>query len=54
MTAFKFHSSNPDNWVMPRSHLHPHERRLHYGPLQPMEGPSLLKRLFGMNRRERT
>jgi hypothetical protein len=46
MSGLSFRSSRPDNWVMPRPF---HDASLRYqmhGPIQPMEEPSLLERLF--------
>lgn len=47
MTAFSFHNSRPSNWVLPRPTQDPDRRRLMYGPIQPMEEPTWLQRLFG-------
>ncbi|WP_156135418.1 hypothetical protein [Novosphingobium malaysiense] len=48
MTAYTIHSSRPHESILPRSHRDAHQRRLSYGPIQPMDGPpSLLARLFG-------
>lgn len=47
MTAFSFRNSRPNAWVLPRPTQDPHLRRLYYGPIQPMDEPSLLQRLLG-------
>ena len=46
MSSAVFHSSRPNEWVLPRPHLDAHQRRLTYGPIRPMEQPGLLERLF--------
>lgn len=47
MSTVSFHSSRPDNWVHPRPHRDASLRRMAHGPIQPMEHPGLLARLFG-------
>lgn len=42
----RFRSSRPDGWVCPRPHSDPTLRRMAYGPIQPMEKPTLLQRIF--------
>lgn len=46
----RYHSSQPDRWVVPRRTLDPSERLRAHGPVRPMETPGLLARIF---RRER-
>jgi hypothetical protein len=47
MSSFSFRSSRPDGWTMPRPHRDPSLRYRMHGPIQPMEEPSFLARLFG-------
>ncbi len=47
MSAYSYRTSRPNTWVMPRQNLDGHQRRMAYGPIQSMERPSLLERLFG-------
>ena len=47
MSSFNFRSSRPDRWTLPRPHSDASLRRLVHGPIQPMEQPTLLQRLFG-------
>ena len=46
MSAMRYRSSRPDDWVMPRPHRDAHQRYLTYGPIQPMDQPGLLERLL--------
>lgn len=46
MSAMRFRSSRPDDWVMPRPHLDAHQRYQTYGPIQPMDKPGLLERMI--------
>lgn len=47
MSNLPFHSSSPDRWSKPRGYSDSGMRRLVHGPIQPMERPSFLERLFG-------
>lgn len=47
MSALSFRSSRPNTWVLPRPHTDAHQRFLTYGPIQPMDEPTFLERLFG-------
>lgn len=47
MSSYIFRSSRPDSWVQPRAYRDASIRYMTYGPVQPMEEPSLLQRLFG-------
>lgn len=47
MSAYTFRSSRPDQWVNPRPTRDPARLRAIHGPLQPMQRPSLLARMFG-------
>ena len=47
MSSLSFHSSSPDRWVQPRPHQDASLRYMKHGPIQPMEEPGLLARLFG-------
>jgi hypothetical protein len=46
MSAYTFRSSRPDQWVNPRPTRDPARLRAIHGPLQPMQRPGLLARLF--------
>jgi len=48
MSQYSFHSSRTDGWTSPRPHRDPTLRRMHYGPIQPMDQPrwNLLARLL--------
>lgn len=46
-TAHAITSSRPPHCVSPRPNTDPHRRLLDYGPIQPMQRPSLLRRIFG-------
>jgi hypothetical protein len=46
MSAYRYHSSRPTNWVLPRQDMDGNRRRMVYGPIQPMEEPSWLERLL--------
>jgi hypothetical protein len=46
MSSVKFRSSRPDPWFLPRAHQDPAQRRRIYGPLLPMEPPTLWERLL--------
>lgn len=46
--ARMFRSSRPDNWTLPRSQRDPAYRHMSHGPIQPMDKPSFIERLFGM------
>jgi len=37
MSHYSFHSSRTDGWTSPRPHSDPTLRRMHYGPIQPMQ-----------------
>lgn len=47
MTAYRFRSSRPHEWILPRPHIDAHQRYRTYGPIQPMDEPSFLERLLG-------
>jgi len=47
MTVFTFRNSRPNSWVLPRPTQDPHMRKLYYGPIQPMEEPKWIDRIFG-------
>ena len=47
MSSYIFRSSRPDSWVQPRAYRDASIRYMTYGPVQPMEEPGLLQRLFG-------
>lgn len=47
MSSYSFRSSRPDSWVQPRAHRDASIRYMTHGPVQPMEEPGLLQRLFG-------
>lgn len=47
MSTLRYHGSRPNEWFAPRPHRDPHQRYLTYGPIQPMDRPGLLERLFG-------
>lgn len=48
MSHYSFRSSPTDSWSSPRPHRDPTLRRIHYGPILPMEDrrKSLLARLL--------
>ena len=37
MSQYSFHSSRTDSWSSPRPYRDPTLRRMHYGPIQPMQ-----------------
>jgi hypothetical protein len=47
MSSLSYRSSRPDGWVQPRPHQDASLRYMKYGPIQPMEEPGFLSRLFG-------
>ena len=47
MASQSFHSSRPDRWTMPRPYRDASLRYRKHGPIQPMEEPGFLARLFG-------
>ena len=47
MSAYSYRTSRPNTWVMPRPQSDSAQRRMTYGPIQSMERPGLLERLFG-------
>lgn len=47
MSSLSFRSSRPDAWIQPRPHQDASLRYMKHGPIQPMEEPGLLARLFG-------
>jgi hypothetical protein len=47
MSSLTFRTSRPDSWTSPRPYSDASLRRLIHGPIQPMEQPGLLQRLFG-------
>lgn len=46
MSAFSYHGSRSNEWFSPRPHRDAHQRYRTYGPIQPMDQPGLLERLF--------
>lgn len=46
MAATVYRSSRPHQWIVPRPHTDAHQRMRTYGPIQPMDEPSWLDRLF--------
>ncbi len=46
MSPSVFRSSRPHEWIVPRPHTDAHQRFMTYGPVQPMDGPGLIERLF--------
>jgi hypothetical protein len=49
MPAYTIRSSRPDPWIQPRAHTDESLRRMKYGPILPMEQPTLVQRLFGLS-----
>ena len=47
MSSLSFRSSRPDTWTQPRPYRDPSLRYMQHGPIQPMEEPGFLTRLFG-------
>jgi len=47
MASQSFRSSQPDRWTMPRPYRDASLRHMIHGPIQPMEEPGFLARLFG-------
>ena len=47
MSSLSYRSSSPDRWSKPRGYSDTGIRRLVHGPIQPMERPGFLERLFG-------
>lgn len=47
MSSLSFRSSRPDGWTLPRPYRDASLRYLTHGPIQPMEQPGFLARLFG-------
>lgn len=47
MSSLSYRSSRPDVWVQPRPHQDASLRFMKHGPIQPMEQPGFLARLFG-------
>jgi hypothetical protein len=43
----RYTSSRPHDTALPRQHLDAHARYRVFGPIQPMEQPGFLQRLFG-------
>lgn len=43
----RFHSSRPCRWNVPKPYTDASLRMMKHGPIQPMDEPSLLRRLFG-------
>jgi hypothetical protein len=46
MPGLSYRSSQPDRWIMPRPYSDASLRRHVHGPIQPMEEPGFLARLF--------
>lgn len=47
MISSRYLSSRPHDSVLPRPQLDAHSRYQFYGPIQPMEQPSFLEKIFG-------
>ncbi|MBB4856934.1 hypothetical protein HNO88_000231 [Novosphingobium chloroacetimidivorans] len=47
MISSRYRSSRPYTTATPRPQMDAHARYRVYGPVQPMDEPSFLKRLFG-------
>lgn len=47
MSAHRYHGSKANAWFEPRPHRDPSQRQHTYGPIQPMDQPGLLWRMFG-------
>lgn len=47
MSAHRYHGSRSNNWFEPRPHRDASQRYHTYGPIQPMDQPGLLWRMFG-------
>ncbi len=47
MSSYSFRSSRPDGWTQPRPYSDATLRLMAHGPIQPMEEPGFLARLFG-------
>lgn len=50
MSAHRYHGSRPNEWLAPRPHRDASQRYQTYGPVQPMDEPGLLWRMFGRGR----
>ena len=46
MSGLSYRSSQPDRWVQPRAYTDASLRLQVHGPIQPMEEPGFLARLF--------
>lgn len=46
MTTASITKSKPDQWTLPRPHTDASLRFWKHGPIQPMEEPGFLERLF--------
>ena len=50
MSAWRYSSSNPDQWTLPRAVSDANQRYRKHGPLQPMpEAPGLFRRMFRLH-----
>ncbi|UIP07664.1 hypothetical protein LY632_04495 [Erythrobacter sp. SDW2] len=49
MSSYTFRSSRPDAWTSPRPFSDASTRYMAYGPVQPMQQPGILARLFGFH-----
>lgn len=47
MSSLSFRSTSPDRWSKPRGYADIGMRRMIHGPIQPMERPGILARIFG-------
>ena len=47
MSSLSYRTSRPDGWTVPRPYRDPSLRHMIHGPIQPMEQPGWLARLFG-------
>lgn len=47
MSSQHFRSSRPDQWTLPRPYQDASLRYIKHGPIQPMDQPGFLARLFG-------
>ena len=46
MSTHIVRSSRPHHSILPRPHTDAHQRMQTYGPIQSMDGPSLIERIF--------
>ncbi len=48
MSRYRFVSSKPDKWTLPRPHRDASLRLMAHGPVLPMEEPGFFARLLGL------